>query len=244
MATHGENWWPPAGRLSGRLRGGFHGHRQPEAVVAMRHLRPRVEDRRFDAYRRLRMPCLLSSPPSTWPRRRFRKRLAPVLRDRTGRGSSSATEASAASGLVGGAFPRVVSSVLDRPPRPIGLPGANCGSGGDSPGLGHPLGSESGKRSVVGPAGIQTVKKPGIDRGAPTPRLRGGHLGTRRAADAQCREGHPLGGSSQHSRSAAPRMRTWPCAARLTPRAPEWCADRSPTCVLTAGRRAFLRRAR
>jgi hypothetical protein len=30
MATHGEKRWPPAGRFDGRLRGGFHGHRQQE----------------------------------------------------------------------------------------------------------------------------------------------------------------------------------------------------------------------
>jgi hypothetical protein len=28
VATNGENPWPPAGRFSGRLRGGSHGHRQ------------------------------------------------------------------------------------------------------------------------------------------------------------------------------------------------------------------------
>ena len=39
MATHGEKRWPPVGRFSGRLRGGFHGRRhfgrawEPDRVV-------------------------------------------------------------------------------------------------------------------------------------------------------------------------------------------------------------------
>ena len=32
MATHGEKRWPPVGKLSGRLRGGFHGRRQYAAA--------------------------------------------------------------------------------------------------------------------------------------------------------------------------------------------------------------------
>ena len=35
MATHGEKRWPPAGRFNGRLRGAFHGHRQPPARSQM-----------------------------------------------------------------------------------------------------------------------------------------------------------------------------------------------------------------
>jgi hypothetical protein len=27
MATHGENWWPPVGRINGCLRGELHGDR-------------------------------------------------------------------------------------------------------------------------------------------------------------------------------------------------------------------------
>ena len=35
MATNGEKPWPPAGRFSGRLRGGSHGHRQSAQVSSL-----------------------------------------------------------------------------------------------------------------------------------------------------------------------------------------------------------------
>jgi hypothetical protein len=36
MATHGEKRWPPVGRFDGRLRGGFHGHRQRASAANKR----------------------------------------------------------------------------------------------------------------------------------------------------------------------------------------------------------------
>ena len=57
MAAHGEKPWPPLGRFSGRLRGGFHGRRQlgmssrsitssegRPRVVPPRHVRKAVTD--------------------------------------------------------------------------------------------------------------------------------------------------------------------------------------------------------
>jgi hypothetical protein len=39
----------------------------PQTLVELRDLRPRVEDRRFRAYRRLRLPRLLSRKPGRSP---------------------------------------------------------------------------------------------------------------------------------------------------------------------------------
>jgi len=91
MATNGENRWPPVGRFGGRLRGGFHGHRQ-QATDDRAALRALGSYADYDDHRRPARPgaigreddlvLLVGQTSTAWSRRGIVESYVSAIRSR------------------------------------------------------------------------------------------------------------------------------------------------------------------